>query len=351
MKIGILTATRTDNNGTDLQALAMLNMFRRLGAGDVELIDYVCQGLESSRYLLKPLSLRKILYYPIKLCLHYKHVRFRDLYFKKSSTKFDQETLATAQYEKIVVGSDQIWNLIITDNDLSFFLPFERKGLRKYSYAASIGRDDIHSWESKFLLSEKLNDFQTVSVREDSAVKTLSEIGITARHDLDPILMGSVDDWKGFIKRTRNEKYMVIYFMDSHSSAWSKAKELAKIKGWDVININPVLRSYGGVSTLRCVGVDEWLSLIANAEMIFTSSYHCLSFAILFNKSFCLVPEDNSVQNNARMIDLVNRVGLQKCIYNQSYDYSQIIDWGSVNTVVGELRRKSEEYVRLIINN
>ena len=51
MRIGILTASRTDNNGTDLQALAMLNLFRRMGADNVELVDYECEKLESSKNL------------------------------------------------------------------------------------------------------------------------------------------------------------------------------------------------------------------------------------------------------------------------------------------------------------
>lgn len=48
MKIGILTASRTDNHGTDLQALAMQNLFRRMGAEDVEIIDYICKKIDTS---------------------------------------------------------------------------------------------------------------------------------------------------------------------------------------------------------------------------------------------------------------------------------------------------------------
>ena len=350
MKIGILTATRTDNNGTDLQALAMLNLFKRMGVIDVELIDYECEGLESSKYLLNPLSLRSIAYYPIRLCLHRKHESFRDLYFIKSPNKYNKKTLATAQYDKIVVGSDQIWNLSITGRDLSFFLPFESPSLRKYSYAASIGKDDIRSWEEKYHLSDKLNDFQVVSVREESAIKTLSEIGVKARCDLDPILMGSREDWRKFLKKTREKKYLVIYYLDTHSPAWNDAKKIAQIKGWDVVNISPVIRYYHGVNTLRCAGVEEWLNLIANAEMVFTSSYHCLSFAILFNKAFCMVPIENSIQNNARMLDLIDRLGLDNWVYSSSYDFSLMINWEDVNEKINNLRRRSEKYIQSIIN-
>ncbi len=346
-----MTATRTDNNGTDLQALAMLNLFRRMGASDVELIDYECYNLESSKHLLKPLSLRKILYYPINLCLHYKHTHFRKQFLVKSATLYNKDTISLSKYDKIVVGSDQIWNLTITGGDLSFFLPFAGNGLQKYSYAASIGRDDINAWEKEYHLSEKLRDFKAVSVREESAIKTLSCLGINARYDLDPILMGSVDDWRPLLRFKRKKKYVLAYFLESCSPAWSDVKKYAVSNGLEVINISPALRIYAGMKTLRCVGVEDWLGFVANAEMIFTSSYHCLSFAILFNKKICLVPIDNSIQSNSRMIDLLYRVGMEKCIYNVPFDYRMTINWDAVNEKLEKLRRISCLYIKSIIMN
>lgn len=350
MKIGILTASRTDNNGTDLQAMAMLNLFNRIGAKDVELIDYECEKLESSKHLLNIRSLRSIVYYPLTLCLHYKHKLFRQKYFRKSLNKYNKETIISAKYDKIVVGSDQIWNLSITGDDLTFFLPFNIPGMKKYSYAASIGRDDIQSWEIEYQLSNRLRDFQTVSVREESAVKTLASIGIDARYDLDPILMGSIEDWRLFIKNNRKKKYVLLYFLDS-SPAWLDAKRYAHSKGFEVINICTTLKCYSGIKTHRCVGIEEWLNFVANAEIIYTSSYHCVSFAILFNKPFCLVPKESSIQSNSRMLDLVRRLALDKCVYSESYDHSMVINWSLVNEKLKYLRTSSEQYVKTIIKD
>ena len=70
MKIGILTASRTDNNGTDLQAYAMQTLFQRDG-NDVELINYQCEKLENSRKVFYPHTLRGLLSIPYNLYKHY----------------------------------------------------------------------------------------------------------------------------------------------------------------------------------------------------------------------------------------------------------------------------------------
>lgn len=350
MRIGILTASRTDNNGTDLQALAMLNMFRRLGAKDVEIIDYVCDNLESGKYLLKPLSLKKLYYFPIKAFLHIKHNRFRKRQISKSQMKYSDCTLSSAHYDTIVVGSDQIWNLEITGYDLSFYLPFFGINIKKYSYAASIGKTDVREWENRFQLAEKLKHFECVSVREESAVEALKQIGVTARYDLDPILMGQYEDWNKFIHHTNKRKYILLYLLDNKSPAWDYAKKLAETKGWSVINCSPTPRHYGGVKTLRFVGVEKWIDLVANAQMIFTSSYHCISFAILFNRQFCLVPLQHSQQSNARMLNLVHRIGLDSCVFSSKYE-PILINWKDVNNNLETIKSRSEQYVKSIINN
>ena len=62
-------------------------------------------------------------------------------------------------YDAVVVGSDQIWNLDITGNDFNFFLPFD--GIKKYSYAASIGKKDI---KQKLKYANKNRDLSGVKI-------------------------------------------------------------------------------------------------------------------------------------------------------------------------------------------
>lgn len=47
------------------------------------------------------------------------------------------------KYDKVVSGSDQVWNIACTDGDDSYFLPFLNDSSRKVSYAASIGYERL----------------------------------------------------------------------------------------------------------------------------------------------------------------------------------------------------------------
>ena len=245
MKIGILTASRTDNNGTDLQALAMQNLFYRMGAKDVEIIDYICNKIDTSRCI--KINAHNLFYLPVILYNRYAHRKFRKLNFKKSEKTYNADNLHTVPYNTIVVGSDQIWNLDLTGNDLSFYLPFTNKNVKKYAYAASLGTAKTEKWEKKHHIKDLLCDFTEISVRETTGVNALSRIGIKSQHDLDPILMGRKEDWLQFITPAIRKRYILLYLVGYNPMAIEHAQILAKRKGLDVIMLNPGIKNWKGV--------------------------------------------------------------------------------------------------------
>lgn len=348
MKIGILTASRTDNNGTDLQAKAMLNMFIRLGASNVELINYICPKLESKSRVYDFSSIKKILYFPKRLFLHLSHERFRKEHFKRSHI-YNSNNISQNHYDTIVVGSDQIWNIPLTGYDLNFFLPFASNGTRKYSYAASIGRTDIKSLSIKYGLKDLLSEFDGITVREESGVSALSEIGVNAKYALDPILMGNREDWNTFIEAPAfKTKYILLYLITNNSPAINYAKTLAKQKGYKIINCSPGLKHLSGIINMHFVGVEKWLNLVANAELVLTSSYHCLSFCLLFHTEFYLMPIENA-ESNARMQNLLERFELSERVLQWEPNFKTSIDWSKVDNKLQSLRFESEQYVKSII--
>ena len=251
MKIGILTASRTDNNGTDLQAFAMQILFQKHG-NDVELINYKCTKLENSRKAFYPHNLIGLLSIPYNLYRHYVHERFRKQYFRISRVEYDKNNISTNEYDVIVVGSDQIWNLNITGNDLSFFLPYKNSRQKKYSYAASLGKTDIRQWNELYGIANKLEDFDLVSVREESGVHALAEIGIKAQYDLDPILMMTRSEWNHFACPGRRLKnYILVYVVDQTRKAVSFAYKLAEKVGLIVICVDNPIKPIRGARCFR----------------------------------------------------------------------------------------------------
>lgn len=346
MKIGILTASRTDNNGTDLQALAMQWIFEEIGT-DAELINYKCDKLENSRKIFYPKSLRGLLQIPYRFFKHRGHEIFRDKYFHYSE-EYDSSNLAQNEYEVIVVGSDQIWNLVITGNDLSFFLPYDNKDQKKFSYAASIGRTDINEWEKNFQLSVFLKKFNVVSVREQSGVKALSQVGIEARNDLDPLLMVDSKKWLQIAESIKVERrFVFVYVVDRTTEAIAFAKEYAKKYNLEIIFYGNPIRPIKGVRIARYSNIGQWITYVKDAELVVTNSYHCLSFVMNFHKKFALFWLKNSLQSNTRLENLLCAVGIENCQDGEVYSPN----WTKVDELIAISRVDSLQYLRGMVAN
>ena len=67
------------------------------------------------------------------------------------STKIGRTKLKdiSEKYDAIITGSDQVWNLALTDADLAYVLEFTSDNTRKLSYAASLGPEKIELCCSK----------------------------------------------------------------------------------------------------------------------------------------------------------------------------------------------------------
>jgi hypothetical protein len=347
MKIGILTASRTDNNGTDLQAFAMQKLFCRLGAEDVEIIDYICTKIDTKTPI--KLNLRNLFFLPIYLYNRYSHRRFRKRNLNKSTRIYNKANVHTIPYDAVVVGSDQVWNLDTTGGDLSFFLPFDKPGFRKYSYAASLGTAKLDLWNENYNIKQYLTSFDCISVREKSGVEALDKMGISSFQSLDPILMTKPDDWLQFTMPAWKRNYILLYLVAYDSDAVMYAQKIADQKKCDVVMLNPGIKHWKGVKPYPFVSVERWINLVANADMVITNSYHGLSFSILFHREIrlCLLP--SSSKNNARLLDLVDELHLTDCVLKKNKEAFKSIDWASVEERKMRIGKESEEYVKSII--
>ncbi|MBQ4153924.1 MAG: polysaccharide pyruvyl transferase family protein [Clostridia bacterium] len=348
MKIGILTAARTNNNGTDLQAFAMQNIFSRF-CNNVEVINYKCDKLENSRKVLPSISVKNIVKIPIKMYKNISHSLFRKRYINYSLRYYDKKSLKDTNYDRFVVGSDQIWNLDITGNDLNFFLPFKSCG-KKYSYAASLGKTDIVAWQNKYDLGGLLEDFEEISLREQSGVQAMEKIGVIAKNHLDPLLMVSSEKWKKMCKGRRFETpYVFVYTAQSNDKALKFAREYAKKHNMKVYMYNDGVRPFKGIKSLRFLSVNGFLNVLNNAELIVTNSYHGLSLAINLHKNFRVFALENHPQSNSRMLDLLEKLHLENYIIQDNYILNeQLPPWEDVEKKLKPLRDSSCEYIKEI---
>lgn len=344
MRIGILTASRTDNIGTDLQAYAMQCICSKLSS-KVEIINYRCIKLENSRKFFYPHSLKGLLSIPYNIVKHFNHQKFRNKYFHYSDEIYSNNNLLKLPYDAVIVGSDQIWNLSITGCDMGFFLPFHGVNFIKASYAASLGRTDLHNWEDKHHISAYLSDFKSVSVREKSGVNALAEIGITASWELDPLLMISGTKWKEIsVKPKTSRKYIVIYVVDRTKDAVKYGIEYGQKNNMDIYFFGNPIKPIKGVKVKRFVSIEEWLGYFANAELIITNSYHGLSMAIGFHKKIVCFKLQN-YESNSRLETALLYLGYNSL--NDAVIYDP--DWDNVELSISKMRLNSMIYLRNIV--
>lgn len=346
-KIGILTASRTNNFGTDLQAYAMQQIFSRYS--DVEIINYVCDQFKSGKQILPGFTLKHLIRLPYNIYKNISHSLYRRKHFIYSKRKYTVKTLEDIGkcYDAIVVGSDQIWNLDITGGDINFFLPWRNVSVEKYSYAASLGKTDVSQWEKKYELSKYMGEFQCVSVREMSAIETLKAINIEAQVDLDPILMVDKEEWSDIPKAGSSRPYLLIYLVGSDIRNCNQAIKYAKENNMDVIRVSALAYPYSKVKTKSFVSLKKWMALVKNAKMIITDSYHGLSFAIVNNVNFRLLLMDDK-EKNTRSVCLLNKMDLDMFLLDNSYDIELCPDWNKVEERIQVERTRSLRYIKEI---
>ncbi|MBE6618916.1 MAG: polysaccharide pyruvyl transferase family protein [Ruminococcaceae bacterium] len=328
MKIGITTHYyKSLNYGGNLQAYALCKVLKDMGH-ECEQMCYTDSGTEQDgttktsgagklrRYisLIKPWlymqkSKRLAKKYDIVKRRRVAFANFNENMIPHSAEIYTPNTLNKANeiYDAFITGSDQIWNLR-GKNDF-YFLKFAN-GRPKISYAASIAKEDL-SPEQKLFFNDALSDFKTVSVRESSAVSLLKDTHKNIVQTLDPTLLLSREEWDEVAEEIKPfEKYVFCYFLGVNKKSYKLARKFASKHGLKLVNI-PIaggrLRlddtKYGD-ARLFDTSPEQFISLIKNAEYVFTDSFHAVVFANIYQKQYFVFNRNPEGAMSSRITDI-----------------------------------------------
>ena len=353
-KIGILSFINAYNYGGILQIYALQNVLST--KCKTEIINY------NSEFIKKCYASPSFSDF-LNLRFLYKFI-FRNafiLYNKTGFEKFKKERLILSEkeylndnfnelasdYDGIIVGSDQVWSLRCNGNDLNYFLPFESKKAKKYSYAASIGSDEI-SDELENAIKKYLPDFKEISLREKSGKDAIEKkINKDIFVNCDPTLLLTKKDWEILCKkRLIIGDYVLLYMLYEDKKLIKLAKKIAREKHMKVIYINNRFFKSFGVSNMSKVTPEEWVNLFYYSSFVLTNSFHGIAFSINFNKQFkCrLLPFQNKA--NSRIVDILNEYNLESCL-NESMT-CEIKDFTHINNKLKKNRENSMGYLEKI---
>lgn len=285
-KIGIATFHFADNYGAVLQTYALYNLIKKMEDCNVEIINYIPNGYQYSKcwntiYQRKEFDKKREMFerFLIQYC---------DLNINKKVNCIEDN-----EYDICCVGSDQIWN---TSFDISneYFLPHLKSGVRKISYAASIGVSVSSPAFNKEWFKRYISDFDFISIREYEHVDVVSQLSHKVCNCvLDPTLLLSEDDYEKLLPKKENTTPYVLFYWLSHDRNLMRGVELtntiARKYNLKVIHSVYDVSNNMFVNQGECMiydSIEDFLWLVKNADFVVTNSYHGTIFSMIFRKPF-----------------------------------------------------------------
>ncbi|MGM9580169.1 MAG: polysaccharide pyruvyl transferase family protein [Anaerovibrio sp.] len=347
MKIGIVTLSASDNCGSLLQAYALKHYCSSL-TDYVDVVNFT--SLKSkNQYAIFPdgwwkhprlcFAILKNIRKLIRQKKSYK--RFREVYVTGGSNEVYIEDLEkiSLEYDIMIVGSDQVWNVRMYDFSLGFFLP--KVLCRKIAYAVSLGGYKVSEYENFEDVKCYIEQFDAVSTREEYGKFDLEKIlSIDIPVLSDPTFLLSIEEWQKVAgeKQFFSGEYIFYY---SWSYGDDRLNQLVYEEGrrtgmpvvvidcskwvWKKNIYNFVILDNGGPKI--------FLNLMRYCRKAFVESFHGLIFAYILKKDFWILNEKNRVED-VRLSELIellecsNRVlypgkKITECLDNKEFMYGE----------------------------
>lgn len=358
MKTGILTYHDTTNYGAVLQAYALQEKINNLGS-ECEIIDYKCEAI-TDRYKIIPLTECKNIKQFIKSLLTNKNNRilmkkfkeFNEKYQKLSSLEYNKETISQVNdlYDCFITGSDQVWNLELSNEDTTYMLDFVTDMKKKKSYAASFGYKEIP--DKYVALSKKmLGDFETILVREEQGKSIIEKnLNRQAKVTIDPTLLLNKTEWDKLIENgNKEEDYILLYIIAPNKEIINFAKRLAKKEKCKIIYLNHSYKDIFGVKNIKTASPEEFLKYVRNAKYVVTTSFHGVAFSVNFEKQFFYALSKENGNFNSRIENLVNILNLKERIIGKNLELYKNINYDKVNYLLENERKNSIDSLKEIL--
>lgn len=357
MKIATLTFHNAINYGAILQAIALPQAIqKRYPQNEVGILDYRNPKIEEKFkpfYIKKTKSMTK----KGKALIHAFLVYGMRSKKKKSFAKFLNDNVQLFPYttkdeiDKYIVGSDQIWNFDLSDNDETYLLKFISDRNKKHAYAPSIGKTELSAEEKEKL--QAIKNFATLSAREETAVKLIQEIdGRTPTLVPDPVFLLTADEWREKEERYPNipDKYVLVYkFSDNDKPLTDFACQYARSHQLPLVIVQNSLKKYKDAVIINDASPNQFLWLIDNAQLIVTNSFHGTAFSIVFEKEFY---SETHVSRSTRITEILNLYKLSSHIMKDGKPSDNIsAPREEVRKIIEQYRQKAFQYLDNIIRS
>lgn len=346
-KLAILTLYGYYNYGNKYQNYAVQETLKRYGYDVHTLVVYPDrkQMIRPAFFLLKAISGNTAIKRYLKIYRFSKrYIPIRAVY--KKDLQIPPEI--SDEYDCFAVGSDQVWNPNIKpDERQNFFLSFADRN-KRVCVSPSFGVSEIPE-KYRSIYTEGLNGFEYLCSREEAGVKIIEELtGKKAEHLIDPTLALTKNEWQKIFSdsKTPGEKYILSALLGKLSQdEEAYINNLADKNGLKIINVFASDSFYGP---------DEVLSLINNASLVFTDSFHFTAFSVNFGIPFIVTERKDDSVNSAmfsRISSLLGMLSLEERQYGKTKPGEELkCNFDNAQKILERERKKYFEFLDRSLN-
>lgn len=267
------------------------------------------------------------------------------------------------RYTALIVGSDQTWRPSYSPNIYNYFLDFlvNNKSIKKIAYASSFGTDQ---WEFSMEETKKCcqlaQQFDAISVREKSGIELCENyLNVQASWVLDPTFLLTKEEYINVANKKQIPKRsgLFSYILDENDAIENIIHIACSQLQLNHFTNQPVWRRNNKegikIKDLKYPSVEGWLKAFEDADFIVTNSFHGTVFAIIFNKPFLTII--NNQRGGARFYSLLQELGLENRLIEEN-EVDKIgniiatpINYDVVNKRLEVLKKYSIEFLLSIL--
>lgn len=355
--VGILTFWNVPNYGTYAQAYALQKILENVIADhDIRQIAYLNEyhyNFYYNKQAIYKIWTRSYWTEKIHSMRKREEKELREKEFLKDydfipHTKLmDKNSLGKTQFKYVVLGSDIIWDYSIGvfQND-PYLFGIGLKSEKTVSYAASFGTVKM-GMEVPEYVAEGLKKMAYITVRDENSADIVENIvGKRPEVVLDPAWV-----WDFYhdpnVSVPEIEDYIVVYGQDFDDKFIKELIIYAREQGLKLVALDCNEDNYDWCDYLvkqKDLSPFKWIGYFKGAKYVATSTFHGLTFALIFKKKiafaktdFILAKIDNFLKELGIYEILVDNLSVEKM-----FDYEW--DYGEIERII-EKKRKYATYI------
>lgn len=339
MKAVILTFSKVYNKGANLQAYSLMTILRSKGL-DVEFLDI---------QLPENYNIKGTLFSFVNNFFARRFRRGVNMRFTRKYTSVKELQKNPPVADIYIVGSDQVWNTQLTSrlDPRVYFFSFLPSNAKRIAYGASFGGKEWTRCQYDEEIKKLAGLFHSISVREEEGLRICSEV--LGRKDamlvLDPTLLINKKQLKELAPTNKHKHQAYCYFLYRNEQT-----DLLADRVRTLFRLPSDNESYFRKKMKMVCSIKRWLRNIQEAELVITNSFHCMVFAILYQKEFVVLPPYPNREE--RMLSLLRILNLEyryitsmDALEQTDAKLSSKIDYKKVFSLLNQYRKSSFEFL------